>query len=171
MNFVLLFVQGFTNGFSILISKAFGQKNEVEVKRSIAASTILSIFYTVAITLISCPLTGLFLDLLKIPAEIYNDAYDYLFIILLGTGATIFYNLISNILRALGDSKLPLILLIISSILNIFLDIIFILPLGMGFGGAAIATVLSQLFSAVLCTIIALKRFEELKIEKKTLKV
>lgn len=77
---------------------------------------------------------------MQIPSDISGEAYDYMFIVLLGTGATVFYNLISNMLRALGDSKTPLYFLVFSSILNIFLDLLFIVPFHMGVGGAAWAT-------------------------------
>ena len=87
--------------------------------------------------------------------KIYDMAYDYMFAVLLGTGATIFYNMISNILRALGDSRTPLVFLVFSSLLNIVLDVVFIVPFKMGVAGAAWATVLSQLLSAILCTVIA----------------
>lgn len=88
-------------------------------------------------------------------------------IVLAGTGATVLYNLISNILRALGDSRLPLIYLIISSLLNVVLDIVFIVPFGMGVGGAALATVLSQLLSGVLSLVSAKKRYSVMSIERK----
>ena len=83
---------------------------------------------------------------MRIPNDISKDAYSYMFVVLMGTGATVFYNMISNILRALGDSKTPLYFLIVSSVLNILLDILFIIPFKMGVAGAAWATILSQFF-------------------------
>lgn len=73
---------------------------------------------------------------MKIPEDISKEAYDYMFVVLLGTSATVFYNLISNMLRALGDSNMPLYFLVFSSILNIFLDLLFIVPFHMGVAGA-----------------------------------
>ena len=89
-------------------------------------------------------------DPAKVPSDIEDAAYAYMFVVLLGTGATVFYNLISNMLRALGDSKTPLYFLVFSSVLNIILDVLFILPLHMGVAGAAWATILSQGISALL---------------------
>lgn len=103
---------------------------------------------------------------MKTPQDIYKEAYIYMFIILLGSGATFFYNAISNILRALGDSEIPLFCLIFSSILNIVLDIVFIVPMKSGIAGAAWATVLSQFVSAILCTVAGVKKFRELHLSK-----
>ncbi len=100
------------------------------------------------------------------PESIYDMAYTYMFAILLGTGATVFYNMISNILRALGDSQTPLVFLIVSSVLNIVLDLVFIVPLQMGVAGAAWATVLSQLLSAVLCMWQGIRKFAVLRLRK-----
>ena len=91
---------------------------------------------------------------------------DYMFVVLLGTGATVFYNMISNMLRALGDSKTPLYFLVFSSVLNIFLDILFIVPFHMGVAGAAWATILSQFFSAVLSLVVGLKNFPILHLHR-----
>ena len=103
---------------------------------------------------------------MQIPSDISGEAYDYMFIVLLGTGATVFYNLISNMLRALGDSKTPLYFLVFSSILNIFLDLLFIVPFRMGVGGAAWATILSQLLSAILSLVVGLKNFPVLHLHR-----
>ncbi len=89
-----------------------------------------------------------------------------MFIILSGSGATFFYNIISNILRALGDSRSSLLCLFFSSILNIVLDIVFIVPMKSGIAGAAWATVVSQFLSAVFCTAIGVKKFKELHLSK-----
>ena len=97
-------------------------------------------------------------------------AYDYMFVILLGTGATVFYNMISNILQALGDSRTPLVFLVFSSLLNIVLDLVFILPLDMGVAGAAWATVLSQLLSAALCTWSGMRKFSVLRLRRRDLR-
>lgn len=164
--FILCFIQGFTNGFSILLAQLFGFKDKDGVKKSIVSSTYLSIFFAIVITIPACMATGIVVRLMKVPQEISNDAYMYLFIIVAGTGATIWYNMISNILRALGDSRTPLVYLVVSSLLNIVLDILFMVPFKWGVAGAAYATVFSQLISAVLCAISAYRRFEEMHIEK-----
>lgn len=156
---VLCFIQGITSGFGICLGQRYGAKDEAGMRRSIAVSFVLSAIFTVIITSVCCLLAHQILHWMKTPEEIYDMAYDYMFAVLLGTGATIFYNLISNILRALGDSKIPLYFLVISSILNIVLDFVFILPFGMGVAGAAYATVLSQLLSAILCIFVGWKKF------------
>ena len=157
--FVFCFINGFTGGFGICLGQCCGAKDEKGMRKSIAVSTILSISFTVFLTLLCCLLSHRFLSWMKVPDDIFQDAYDYMLVVLLGTGATVFYNMISNMLRALGDSKTPLYFLVFSSILNIFLDILFILPFHMGVAGAAWATILSQFLSAVLSLIVGWKKF------------
>lgn len=162
--FILCFIQGLTSGFSIILGQRFGRGDMEAVKRSVIASVYISIAVTVIITAVTCSMVPVIVRLMKIPAEISQDASVYLLIVLAGTGATVFYNLISNILRALGDSRIPLVYLIFSSILNVVLDIVFIVPFGMGVGGAALATVLSQLLAAILSTFSALRHYPVLRI-------
>ena len=164
INLVLLFVQGFTSGFGICLGQRCGANDEPGMRRSVAVSWLLSIGFAVLITTLSCGLSHPILHWMKAPADVYDDAYTYMFIILLGTGATIFYNMISNMLRALGDSKTPLIFLVFSSLLNIVLDIVCIVPLRMGVAGAAWATVASQLLSALLSLLVGLRRFPVLRV-------
>ena len=121
---------------------------------------ILCIFFSVILTLICGLFSHSFITLMRIPDDISKDAYSYMFVVLMGTGATVFYNMISNILRALGDSKTPLYFLIVSSVLNILLDILFIIPFKMGVAGAAWATILSQFLSALLSLFMGVKKFE-----------
>ena len=158
--FVLCFIQGFTNGFGICLGQYFGARNTVRMRRSIVVSTLLCLLLSAVITLLCCGLAHPILQWMQTPEDILQDAYDYMFVVLLGTAATVFYNMISNILRALGDSRTPLVYLVLTSLLNVVLDILFIVPLGMGVAGAAWATVLSQLLSAICCTISGLKHFE-----------
>ena len=136
------------------------------MRKSVAVSTLLSIAFTVVLTLICCLLAHQILRWMQIPSDISGEAYDYMFVVLLGTGATVFYNMISNMLRALGDSKTPLYFLVFSSVLNIFRDILFIVPLHMGVAGAAWATILSQFLSAVLSLIVGLKNFPILHLRR-----
>ena len=136
------------------------------MRKSVAVSTLLSIAFTVVLTLICCLLAHQILRWMQIPSDISGEACDYMFVVLLGTGATVFYNMISNMLRALGDSKTPLYFLVFSSVLNIFLDILFIVPLHMGVAGAAWVTILSQFLSAVLSLIVGLKNFPILHLRR-----
>lgn len=164
--FILCFITGMTGGFSIILAHDIGSRETENAKRNIVASVYMSAAVTVVITAITCLFSRQIIHLMRIPEAISEDAYTYMVIVLAGTGATVLYNLISNILRALGDSRLPLIYLVISSLLNVFLDILFIVPFGMGVGGAALATVLSQLLSGVLCFISAIRRYPVMRIEK-----
>ena len=164
--FVFCFINGFTGGFGICLGQRCGAKDEKGMRKSVAISTILSIAFTVVLTLICCLFAHEILYLMQIPADISGEAYDYMFVVLLGTGATVFYNMISNMLRALGDSKTPLYFLVFSSILNIFLDLFFILVFHMGVAGAAWATILSQFLSALLSLLVGLKNFQVLHLRR-----
>ena len=157
--FVLCFIQGITGGFGICIGQHCGAHDEIALRRSAALSWVLTAAYILLVTPLACLLTDPLLQLLNTPADIFHDSHTYLLIILLGTGATAYYNLISNMLRALGDSRTPLIFLVLSSLLNIVLDIVLIVPCGMGVAGAAWATVWSQLLSAILCTVAGVRQF------------
>lgn len=161
--FVLCFVQGFTGGFGICLAQRFGARDENGQRSSAAVSWLLSAGFAVIITVLFCALAHPILWWMRTPEDIYAEAYSYMFIVLLGTGATVFYNMISNMLRSLGDSRTPLFFLIFSALLNVVLDIVFILPLNMGVAGAAWATVLSQLLSAVLCTVVGMRNFDVLR--------
>ena len=115
-SFILFFcfINGFTGGFGICLGQYCGAKDENGMRKSIAVSTLLSIAFTVVLTLICCLSARMFLILMKVPSDIEDAAYAYMFVVLLGTGATVFYNMISNMLRALGDSKTPLYFLVFS---------------------------------------------------------
>ena len=168
--FILCFIQGLTNGFSIILAQSIGSRDYDASRRNIAASIYISVACTVVITAVTCALTPAKIRLMDVPEDIRGDASTYLFVVLAGTGATILYNLISNILRALGDSRLPLIYLIFSSMLNVVLDIVFIVPCGMGVGGAAFATVLSQLIAGVMSFISGVRRYDDLRLRKEAWK-
>ncbi len=161
--FILCFIQGMTSGFSIILGQRAGRGDENAMRRSVTASVYISLAFSVLITLITCLMVPQIVVMMKIPDEISHEASVYMLVVLAGTGATVFYNLVSNILRALGDSRLPLIFLVFSSILNVVLDIVFIVPFGMGVGGAALATVLSQLLAAVLSAVAGIRKYPVLR--------
>lgn len=165
--FILVYIQGLTNGFAILLAQAYGLKDKNGVKKSIVSAIYLSLGISILITALTLPLCGPIIQWMKIPEEIYEDSYSYLFIVLAGTITTVFYNMISNTLRALGDSRLPLIYLILSSVLNIVLDYILIVFCHMGVSGAAAATIISQFIASVLSFASSIKRYDEMKIEKR----
>lgn len=152
------FVTGVTSGFSVLIAQYFGAGDYNNLRRSVAMSITLSAIITVIITFFSMFFAYDLLKIMNTPSDIIGQSYDYLIVIFGGIFATVFYNLISNIIRALGDSRTPLIFLIIGSIVNIFLDFLFIKGFSMGVGGAGYATVLSQLISGFMCLIYAKRK-------------
>ena len=161
--FVFCFINGFTGGFGICLGQKCGAKDEKGMRKSVAVSTLLSIAFTVVLTLTCCLLSHQILRWMQIPADISDEAYDYMFVVLLGTGATVFYNMISNMLRALGDSKTPLYFLVFSSVLNIFMDLWMVAGLGLGVFGAALATLIAQGISAVFSFLIFLYRMRRYK--------
>lgn len=149
---------GMTNGFSILISKYFGAGDKGRLKQAIAGTMLLSIAAAVFFTLLGIALLHPLLRILHTPTEIYEDARTYIFIIIAGLVAMVFYNMLASILRAMGNSTTPLLFLILSSVLNIVLDLFFILVLRLGIAGAAYATVLAQMVSGVLCLLYSWKK-------------
>ena len=165
------FVIGLTSGFAVLVSQKFGADDKEGVKRAFASSLILSSIMTIVVTAISVVSAKPLLELMNTPSNIMDDALSYIIIIYAGNISIIFYNMLSSILRALGDSKTPLYFLIISSILNIVLDIVFITSFSMGVAGAAYATIISQGISAVLCAIFIVKKFPILKLKKEHWKI
>lgn len=160
------FVGGFTTGLSIVTSQYFGAENEIGVKRSFAASIILSSIVTVVLTILSVIFAKGMLQMLQTPEEILEDALSYLVIIFWGTGASVMFNLASNMMRALGDSKHPLYFLILACGVNIVLDYVFIRYFHMGVAGAGVATVIAQLLSGVCCFWYIGKKIPQLRISK-----
>lgn len=152
------FALGVGNGMSIVAARFFGMNDRERLKQSVAGSIVIGIFLTAAIMFISY--VGLYplLKLLDTPSDIIDEAYSYISFVTMFVGVMFVYNLCAGMLRAVGDSVTPLVFLIFSSVLNIFLDIFFIKCVGIGILGAAVATVISQGVSAVLCIIFLLKR-------------
>lgn len=165
--FILGFVMGFTSGLSIITAQRFGAQDEEGIKRSFASSILLSIIITVVMTVLSLILVRPIMTLLQTPTEIIEDAISYIRIIFLGIGASVLFNLASNTMRALGDSKTPLFFLIFACCINIVLDLVFILIFDMGVAGAGVATILSQLLSGICCFIFIKKKMPLLWIEKR----
>lgn len=165
------FVMGLTSGFAVLISQKYGAKDEAGVKKAVASSITLSIIATIIVTFISVISAKPLLALMNTPSNIMKDASTYIIILYAGNVAIIFYNMMAAILRALGDSKTPLYFLIVSSVLNIILDLVLIINFKMGVAGAAYATVISQGVSALLCVIYTYKKYKILRLKKEDFKV
>ena len=170
---VLQFAFGCTAGFSVITSRNFGQKNVDGIKRSLATQIVLSFIISVLLTIVAVlsinPLLkwiGLEKSSGPVQNEIYRSAYVYVLIIFAGSITQIFYNLISSFLRSVGDSLTPLVFLIISTVLNIALDLLFVAVFKTGVLGAAVATVISQAISAVGCFAYTFARYKEYRLTK-----
>lgn len=151
MFLVLGFALGITAGFGILTSQRFGAKDEAGVRRSVANGTLLALLLSAAMTLLSTAAVPWLLDLLNTPADIMEDARAYITIIFQGLFTNVFYNMASVFLRSVGNSKAPLFFLVFSACLNVGLDLLCIIQFHMGVAGAALATVVSQGISVLLC--------------------
>lgn len=152
VSFLLLgFAMGLASGFAVLTAQRFGAGDEDGVRISVANGILLTVLLSALLTLLGLMVVPGLLALMHTPADILTDATSYMLIICRGLAASMFYNLFSSFLRAVGNSRAPLFFLVFSSCLNIALDIFFIVRLGMGVDGAALATVLAQAVSAALC--------------------
>ena len=152
---VMFLMQGFaiglTTGFTVLTSQAFGAGDKRRTRRSVANAVLLALITTAAVTAVFVVFMKQILHLMNTPSDIFEDAYSYIYTIAWGLVCCVFYNLGSSLLRAVGNSKVPLFTLLFSAVLNVFLDLLLILAFHMGTRGAAVATNISQAISAVLC--------------------
>lgn len=160
---ILGFCNGCCGGFAIPVAQKFGARDYSTMRTFISISQKLAVGMSVAVAFITSLLCADILRLMQTPQNIFDGAYQYLLVTFIGIPFTFFYNLLSSIIRALGDSKTPFWFLLLSTVLNIFLDLFFILMLGWGVAGAAIATVFSQGISAVLCYRYMYRKFEILQ--------
>lgn len=160
---ILGFCNGCCGGFGIPVAQKFGARDYDTMRRYVSVSLQLSVVMSVAIALITSIFCADILRMIRTPENILDGAYDYLLVTFIGIPFTFFYNLLSSIIRALGDSKTPFWFLLLSTILNIILDFFCILVLQWGVMGAAIATVISQGISAALCYIYMYRHFQILR--------
>lgn len=159
-------IQSLTAGFSVITARFFGASDEENIKRSFAASIKLSAIITIAFSIICVTFARPILEIMRTPTDIIDRSYKYFIWICIGLIATALFNLLSNMIRALGDSKTPLYFLVIACVINIILDFVFIAVLGMDTDGAGLATVAAQLVSGLLCIVYIAKRKPLLKISK-----
>lgn len=162
MFLILGFLMGLTAGFTVLTAQKFGAGKMEEMRQTVGNAAILSVAVSVVMTVISMVGMRSLLTFMNTPADIFEDAYAYIMIICGGIFAQVLYNILASILRALGNSKIPLYFLIIAALLNIILDLVFIIVFSMGAAGAAWATVISQGVSGVLCLLYIVKAVPEL---------
>lgn len=167
INFMVIgFCMGVCNGFAIPVAQQFGAKDDKALRRYVANGIFLAAAFAVVMTIVVCVLCRNILMWMNTPSDIIDGAYNYIFVIFLGIPVIYLYNLLSAYIRSLGDSKSPLMFLIISSLLNIVLDLVFIINAGMGIAGAAWATVISQGISGVLCFCYIRKKYEVLQLSR-----
>lgn len=157
---------GLTAGFCIPVAQFFGAKNYTKMRQNIFNSIILAAVFSVLYSVLTVILCKPLLRIMQTPYDIIDHATDYVSIIFAGIPAGFLYNLASGVLRSVGDSKTPLFFLIFSSLLNIILDLLLIIVFHMGIQGAAIATVVSQIISGILCLVYIRKKFEILRFKK-----
>lgn len=163
---VLTFAFGLNGGFGIVIAQSFGQKNKEKLRKAFSKSILFNAVVSVLVAIFTLIFLRPILRVMNTPESIFSQAYSYISVLLLYVFVTMFYNLEATVLRSLGDSKTPFYFVAVSTLLNIALDYIFIKYCNMGIKGAAVATVIAQAVSCVLCAIAIIKNYKELKPQK-----
>ena len=167
INFMIIgFCTGVCSGFSIPVAQRFGAGDHHGLRCFVANAGWLSAIFSTVMTVIVCFLCMDILRWMDTPDDIIQGAYDYIFIIFAGIPVTYLYNILAGIIRSLGDSRTPVYFLLLSSVINIFLDLFTILVMGMGVEGAAYATVISQAISGVLCFLYMRSHFPILRMTR-----
>lgn len=156
---IIGFLNGLTNGFSLLTARFFGAKEENRMRQTVAATLVLGFITAAVLTFLSLIFLDPLLHLLNTPNEIFSQARRYIGIILAGMAVTMCYNICASVLRAVGDTVTPLVFLVISTIVNIVLDLLFIKGFGAGVEGAAYATLIAQVLSVILCIIYICRKY------------
>lgn len=166
---VIFLILGFCNGcccgFGIPVAQKFGARDYATMRRYVTVALQLALVMSIVIAAVSGYYCRDILRMMRTPDLVFDGAYDYLLVTFIGIPCTFFYNLLASIIRALGDSKTPFWFLLLSTVLNVFLDLFCILVLGWGVMGAAIATVVSQGISALLCYVYMIRKFPILRPE------
>ncbi|MCD8130295.1 MAG: MATE family efflux transporter [Lachnospiraceae bacterium] len=157
------FGMGLANGMTIVTARGYGSGDKELVRKSVAGCITIGLVASVVVAVLGYLILKPLLTILNTPEEIFQEAYDYISIIVIFGIVMFAYNLCSSLLRAIGNSVMPLLFLVFSSCLNIVLDLIFVLALRMGVKGAATATVLAQTVSCILCIIYLWKKTEILR--------
>ena len=166
---VLALVMGLTNGVSVVVAQYFGAKDEARLKRAVANAVVINLAASVIMSAVGVALARPIMNLLGTPPEILDMAVTYLTIVFAGSVAQITYNTASAILRAVGDSRTPLYFLILASLLNVALDLVFVIAFKWGVAGVAVATILAQAVSAACCLVFMAKRYPILRFSRRDL--
>ena len=171
INFLILgFLMGVTAGFTVLTSQRFGAGDMAGMRKTVGSAAILSAAVSILMTVVSMAFMKPLMILMHTPEDIFDDAYAYIMIICAGIVAQVLYNILAGILRALGNSKTPLYFLIFSALLNIVLDLVFIIVFHLGAPGAAYATVISQGVSGILCLVYIIRKVPMLRLSRSDFK-
>ena len=167
INFMIIgFCMGVCNGFALPIAQEFGAGNAPKLRRFVANSVWLSVIFAVVMTVVVSLLCRSILQWMRTPENIIDGAYDYIIIIFIGIPVVFLYNVTAAIIRSLGDSRTPVIFLVMAAVLNIFLDLLLIIVIPMGVAGAAVATVLSQAIAGVCCLIYMCRKYPILHLSR-----
>lgn len=163
---IIGFANGIAGGFAIPVAQRFGARDEANLRRYAANAIVLGAVFSVVVTVLSVVFCSGILTAMRTPADIFDDAYAYLIVILFGIPTTLFYNLFSGFIRALGDSRTPVVILAVSSAVNIVFTaaLVFLTPSGVA--GAAIATVFAQLVSCVMSAVHIVRRLPALRLTR-----
>ena len=168
---ILGFTQGLTTGFTVKTAQRFGARDYEGMKQSIASAGILAAIVTIFMTFISITCMPWLLRIMNTPEDILEMSKQYILVICAGMCCCVLYNMMASILRAIGNSVVPLVLLIISSVINIILDYVLIVYGNLGVAGAAYATIISQGFAGIICVIYIIKKVPLLHIRKEHLRL
>ena len=167
INFMIIgFCMGVCNGFVIPVAQCFGAKKPSDLRKYVFNGYICSVVFAIVLTLASVIFCRRILNIMNTPADIIDHAYNYIVVIFIGIPTVFLYNMVSGVIRSLGDSKTPVVFLVLSSIINVVLDFFLILVCKMGVAGAGWATVTSQLISGLTCLIYMYKKYDILKGDK-----
>lgn len=167
INFMIIgFCMGVCNGFVIPVAQCFGAKKPADLRKYVFNGYICSIVFAIVLALASVIFCRRILIIMNTPADIIDHAYNYIVVIFIGIPTVFLYNMVSGVIRSLGDSKTPVVFLVLSSIINVVLDFFLILVCKMGVAGAGWATVTSQLISGLTCLIYMYKKYDILKGDK-----
>lgn len=161
---------GMTNGYSIVIARFFGGKDETGLKKSLAHTVMLTLLSAAVLTMIGTVFAKPLLGFLQTPTEIIEQSYSYVRIVLSCLLVSMLYNMFAGMMRGIGNSFMPLVFLIISTVCNAILDVVFVGGIGMGVAGAALATIIAQLISVVFSVVYVMKKCPELHVGKKDFK-
>lgn len=170
LNLILVLFMGISTGASIMVAQYFGAKEKEQLSKTVGCTITLTLLTSIIMMVLGVAMTRPFMSILKTPEDIYEMSCTYLNIIFIGIAGCAYYNIISGILRGLGDSVMPLVFLLVACGLNIVLDLLFVAVFRMGVAGVAWATIIAQAVSALLCILRLLKMKDTMTLNRHTLK-